>query len=434
MKRLLIILFITFSIIINGKNVYGKTGGNKVIKHIYPNKVTILYKETSGKGIIAGSIFIKGGSIEDPQDKKGLTNLAVRMLLKGSKDYSQFQLNKIFEDSGGYISASASEDYIEIDFALKVEDFDKGISVIKDLLFNPLFPEDKLQQEKQNTIAQIKAKQEEGFSYAFDELRKIIYKDTPYQYSVLGEEKDINNITIQDIKDRWNQILDSSRFVISIVGDLPYKKVEKKLKDTFANIPLKTDFKYPVYNKKIPTSECKILQREGAQTTILLAYNSPTVKEGKDFYSMKVLNGILGAGFTSRLFQEVREKKGYAYAVGSVFPTRINIGTFIAYIGTDPKNTENAKEEMVKVISSVKEGVTDEEINISKEKIVGTFLLEHQKRAKQAYYLGWFETIGMGYETDFNYTKNINKVSKSDILQVYNKYLAEGYSCVIVKP
>ncbi|RMD47459.1 MAG: insulinase family protein, partial [Aquificota bacterium] len=132
-------------------------GGNKVIKNILPNGSTILYKQTEGKGIISGTIFIKGGSIEDPEGKKGLTNILMKMLLKGSKNYSGLEISKTFEDSGGGITASSSEEFATIEFSLRVSDFKKGMKIIKDILYNPTFPEDKLKQEIENTIAQIQA-------------------------------------------------------------------------------------------------------------------------------------------------------------------------------------------------------------------------------------------------------------------------------------
>jgi predicted Zn-dependent peptidase len=149
---------------------------------------------------------------------------------------------------------------------------------------------------------------------------------------------------------------------------------------------------------------------------------------------MKVLNGILGSGFTSRLFQELREKRGLAYAVGSFFPTRINMGRFIAYIGTAPQKTEEAVKGIEKVVMEVEKGISEEEIQIAKEKIVGSFLLEHQTRAKQAWYIGWFETIGLGYEMDKKYPEKINKVKKEDIYEAWKNYIPLGYRCVIVKP
>jgi len=422
-------VFILFFLI--GVNI--SYGGNKVIKNVLDNRATVLYKETSGLGIIAGTIFIKGGSVEDPEGKKGLTNLTMRTLLKGTKKYSSFDINKVFEDSGGYISTSTSDDYVVIDFALRTEDFDKALEIIKSIIFEPEFPKKQIDIEKNNLIASIKAKKEDAFSYAFDKLRREMYKGTPYQYPPYGEIEDIKTISQKDIKNRWKELLEGSRWVISFVGDLPYSQSEERIKKVFGNIPSNEKFKYPHYTMEIKGEVCKTYKRDGAQSTILVAYNAPTYKE-KHYFAMKVLNGILGDGFTSRLFQELREKRGLAYAVGSFFPTRINIGRLIAYIGTAPQNTEKALKGIREVVNSIGKGITDEEVKTAKEKIIGSFLLDHQTRAKQSWYLGWFETIGFGYEMDQKYTEYINKVKKSDVLEAFNNYLTKGNLCVIVKP
>ncbi len=424
MIKYIFLLFVFFNIAF--------AGGYNVIKNILPNGVTILYKQTEGPGIIAGSIFIKGGSIEDPEGKKGVTNLLMRMLLKGSKNYSSLEINKTFEDSGGGISSSAAEEFSTVEFALKVEDFDKGMKVIKDILFNPVFDEKKLKQEIQNTIAQIQAKKEEGFSYAFDKLRHELYKGTPYQYSPLGEIEDLKTITKKDLQKRLKEILNGSRFVVSIVGDMPYEKAEKYIKEVFEGLP-KEGYSFPKYTVEIKGEKTKEFQREGAQSTILVAYNAPNAK-GKYYFEMKVLNAVLGNGFTSRLFQELREKRGLAYAVGSVYPTRINIGNLIAYIGTAPEKTRESLNGIREVVKSIEKGVSDEEIEIAKEKIIGHYLLDLQTRSKQAYYIGWFETIGLGYKMYKDYVNNIQKVKEKNILEAYKEYIPKGNLAVIVKP
>ena len=419
-----LLLYFSFSI--------GNEGGNNVIKNILPNNTVVIFKGTEGKGILAGAIFIKGGSIEDPKGKKGLTNLTLKMLLKGTKHYNFDSFHQLFEDSGGYISASAGDEYSTIEFAVKVEDFKEAIKRIEDMLYNPLFPEDKLAQEKLNAIAQIKAKKEEGFSYALDELRKQIYKGTPYEYSVLGEIEDIENITIEDIKKHWRKILEGGRFVVSIVGDTDYASIEEDIKNTFSKLK-KTSYTYPKISVKIKGKKCKELKREGAQTTIVVAYNAPRAKE-KYYFPFKVLNGVLGNGFTSRLFQELREKRGLAYAVGSFYPTRINVGNLFVYMGTAPQNTEKALEGIYEVVNSIKNGVSEEEIKTAKEKFIGHYLLDHQTRAKQAWYLGWFETIGFGYEMDSKYVDYIEKVKEKDIVEAWEEYIPSGSFCVIVRP
>jgi len=428
MKKFLAIFSLIFFLITNTSY-----GGDEVIKNILSNKATVLYKETSGLGIIAGTIFIKGGSVEDPEGKKGLTTLTMKTLLKGTKKYSSFDINKVFEDSGGYISTSTSDDYVIIEFALRTDDFKEAMKILKSVIFEPIFPENQIEIEKTNLISSIKAKKEDAFSYAFDKLRREMYKGTPYQYPPYGEIDDIKTITKKDIQNRWNELLEGSRWVISFVGDLPYSQTEETIKEVFNDIPSKTIFKYPHYEKEIIGESCKTFQRDGAQSTILVAYNAPTYKD-KYYFAMKVLNGILGDGFTSRLFQELREKQGLAYAVGSFFPTRINMGRLIAYIGTAPQNTERALKGIREVVNSIGKGVSDEELKTAKEKIIGSFLLDHQTRAKQSWYLGWFETIGFGYEMDKKYTEYINKVKKSDVIEAYKTYLTKGNLCVIVKP
>ncbi len=402
-----------------------------MVKTVYPNGLTVLYRETEGKGILSGSIFIKGGSYEDSVEKAGLTNLTLKLLLQGSKKYSNLDINKFFEDSGGFISSSTSEDFSNIDFSVKVEDFEKAVDMILDIFQNPSFPEEKFIQERTNIVYQIKAKKEEGFAAAFDELRKIIYKDTNYQYSPLGSEQSLNNITIEDVKNKWNKLLNSKRIVISIVGDLPYKKAENILRK-FSEIKSDEDFKFPVINKTINESPCYFIQREGQQSTILIAYDAPTLLD-KDYSSFRILNGVLGSGFTSRLFQELREKRGLAYAVGSFFPARLNIGTVVAYIGTDVKKTEESEKGIREVVNKLKEGIKKEEIDIAKEKIIGTFLMDHQTRSKQAYYLGWYETVGLGYKMDKEFPNIIRKISQKDIEDIVNKYFTKS-ACVVVKP
>ncbi|HIE58925.1 MAG TPA: insulinase family protein [Persephonella sp.] len=424
LKYLIVFLSLTFNLAI--------AGGNEVIKHILPNKATILYKETSGKGIISGVIFIKGGSVEDPKGKKGLNHLLFKMLLKRTENLTGLEINKVFEDSGGHISTSSGEEFSTIEFAIKLEDFQNGMNVLKEVLYKPVFEKEKLKQEINNTIAQINAKKEEGFSYALDELRKEIYKNTPYETSPLGIPEDLKNITVKDLKERHKQILQGGRFIISIVGDLPYKEVEPILNDVFGKLENK-NYQYKKVNIKISKANKKEINREGAQSTIVVAYNAPKARE-EGYFAFKVLNSILGNGFTSRLFQELREKRGLAYAVGSFYPSKINVGNMFAYIGTAPEKTEKSLNGIIDVVNSIKNGITQEELEIAKEKLIGHFLLDSQTREKQAFYLGFFETIGLGYETFNKYVEKIQSVKEKQVLNVYNKYIPEGYFAVIVKP
>lgn len=407
------------------------SGGEKYLEKVNIDGVNFVLKQTNGPGIVSGVFFIKGGSVEDPVSKKGLANLTLKLLLKGSKKYSSFEINKFFEDSGGFISASVSEEVSNIEFAVRSEDFVKALEIIRDIFENPAFPEDKLSIEIENTKAQIRAKKEEGFSFAFDKLRSDAFKGTSYEVSPLGREEDLDRITVSDVKQMWKSLYIKERFVVSVVGDLPLDTMKSELSKF--RIPSGKSPDIPLVKLDLSKEKCNFYKREGAQSTILILYNAPSVSS-EDYFKFKVLNSVLGNGFTSKLFQELREKRGYAYAVGSVYMPRLKFGSMVAYIGTAPEKTQDAIYDMSGVVKSFPEVISEEDVKIAKEKLIGDFLMDHQTRAKQAYYLGWFEMVGLGYEYDQKYPDIIKSITLKDVIEVYKKYIPTGSICTVVKP
>lgn len=407
-------------------------GGEVLLEKDYINGVKFIIKQTKGPGIVSGTIFIKGGSVDDPPGKKGLANLTLKLLLKGSKNYDSLYINKFFEDSGGFISSSVSEEISTIEFSIRKEDFPKAVDIIKDIIINPIFPEDKLKIEINNTKYQIRAKKEDGFSYAFDKLRADAFKGTPFETSPLGKEEDLDNITISDVKDLWKKFLSSDRFIFSIVGDMDIKDIKSAFSDI--NIPSDKSLQDYTINLQLSKEECNIYSREGAQSTILMLYEAPGLNSGGDYFKFRLFNAILGSGFTSKLFQELREKRGYAYAVGSSYSPRFRFGTMITYIATSPEKTQDAINDMRYIVNTLPQIISEEDINIAKEKIIGDFLMNHQTRLKQSYFLGWFEMAGFGFEYDINFPQIIKSLDLKDIMQVYNKYIPKGNLCIVVKP
>ena len=401
----------------------------EVIKETLPNGVTLLIKPTEGLGIVSVATFIRGGILDEPLN--GLTRLTIYMLLKGSKHYKKEQISATFEDFGGGIATVTHTEFSVIEFSTKVEGLKKGLAVLRDMLENPLFPEQDLEREKKNTITAIKSKKEKPFQYAYSELKKITYGGTPYANDVLGEEESVSKIRREDLVKRWEQLKEGGRFVVSLVGDInDTKETLKWLEETFEWLP-KKGFSYPNYDKKVVKNELKILQREGSQATILCAFNAPNYK-GEDYYAGKVFNAVLGDGFTSLLFRELREKRGYAYATTSFYPTSVNMPRLFTYIGTSPEKSQNALEDMLKVTESFP--FKEEDVEVAKRKIVGEWLMDHQTRARQAWYLGWFETVGLGYETDKFYTERIKAVSFDEVIKIREQYIDHLHHCVMVRP
>jgi len=254
-------------------------GGVQVLEKTLPNGVKLLVKETSGKGIVSGVLFFRGG--KHGEVRKGETSLLFTLLLKGSKKFpTSYEISLPFERFGGYVYSSSGDDFSEIGFSTKVEGLKEALEVLEDVLTSPLLREEDIEREKRNAIVALRSKRERGMELAMENLRKLTYRGTPYETSALGTEEDLS------------------------FGGLP----EGRLK---------------IEEKEFPLRESRVLKvrREGTQTTILCAFDAPD-RRSRDYFTFKVLNSALGDGMTSKLFRVLREEKGYAYATYSFYPTR----------------------------------------------------------------------------------------------------------------
>ncbi len=402
-------------------------GGARVQEYTLSNGVKLILKETTGKGIISGVIFIRSGT--HSEEKRGLTNLTASLLTKGTKSYNSYQIASAFEDYGGSVYASASDDYVEIGFSTKVEGLREGLKVIKSMLLEPLFSEEDLQRERQNILQAIRSRRERGQELAMDALRRLTYKGSNYEVGPLGTEEDVRSISREDVLNRWQQILRSRNVVVSLVGDFKTEEVLPLLEEVFSALP---EGEYLIKPEDVPMREDHLerVKRPGSQATVLCAFDAPPFRS-EEYFAFKVLDAVLGDGMTSKLFKELREKRGYAYAVYSTYPTRLASPRLIAYIGTSPEKKEDALRDLLQVVKGV--DITPEDVDLAKNKIVGDFLLAHQTRARQAWYLGFFEVMGFGWRADLEYPERIRAVSFEEVQRLREKYL-NLHQCVVVEP
>jgi Predicted Zn-dependent peptidases len=180
-------------------------GGAKLKEVNLENGVKLIIKETKGRGIVAGSIFIKSGT--HGEEKRGTTNLMASLLTKETKTFSSYHIASAFEDWGGSIETSTADDYIYLTFSTRPEGLEQGLRVIESILLEPTFPEEQLLVEKRRVIAGIRSRREGGFELAMERLRLITYGGTSYEVAPAGREEDVERVEREDLIKRWQQVL-----------------------------------------------------------------------------------------------------------------------------------------------------------------------------------------------------------------------------------
>ena len=155
------------------------------------------------------------------------------------------------------------------------------------------------------------------------------------------------------------------------------------------------------------------MQAEKAQTMILRSVEAPSMLE-KDYAVWKVVNAVLGGRSSSRLFRVIREERGLAYAVGSFYPSRKLGSQFVVYAGTRPQSANEVRALFDEVFGPV----SAEELADAKRLIKGEFALDHEEVTRRVYYLGWYESLGLGAGFDSEYPRRIDAVALDEVNRV----------------
>lgn len=404
-------------------------------KYKLSDGATMLYTPNNVNDIIAISIYAKGGQLAE--QKAGTANLTATAMMRGTKNYTSLELSQVLEDNGIKIQPSASADAFVINVLTTKDEYDKTLELLNEVVNNATFEDyeiDKVKTEKLNTI---KRNKDVPLQRAIEEYRDLIYQNSPYSISSKILEKNIPNITKEDIINYYNSIFTPKNLVISINGNIDKDKTIQDLNNIFKPKENVKNFDFAQYNSKIPTVTTPRQTIQKVPTTetawILLGWQTNGVLNEKDYATLQVIDSLLGSGMSSRLFKDLREQEGLAYQLGSGYSPNVLRGSFLLYIGTNPQTLDKAKSGLFAEITRLKtEYVGDKELQDAKEKLLGNYVIGLETNLDKASNIGWYEASTRGYEFKDKYEKLINSVTDSDIIEIANKYFTDDYILSIV--
>ncbi|ACK72003.1 peptidase M16 domain protein [Gloeothece citriformis PCC 7424] len=410
-----------------------KENHQTVHRLILDNGIILLLVENPAADLIAGRIFLKNaGSRWENQDKAGLFHLLATVITKGTETLSSVEIAEKVESVGANLGADATSDYFVLSLKTVSSDFPVMLGLIEEIMRSPTFPESEVELEKHLTQQNIRSQQEQPFNVAFKQLREAMYEDHPYGYSILGTEETVTQLTRNDLQQCHQTFFRPDNFVISLSGRLTLEEGIKLVEQTFGHweIP-QSELPSPqvVSLNHNPTE--KITYQDTQQSIIMLGYTAAPVKNA-DYSVLKLLSTYLGNGLSSRLFVELREKRGLAYDVSCFYPTRLETSQFVIYMGTAPHNTtigiEGLRAEAERLCHTE---LTPEEVQAAKNKLLGQYALGKQTNSEIAHLYGWYETLGLGINFDIGFQEEIDRITPQMIQEVAQKYLMNPYLSLV---
>ena len=406
---------------------------HQVHRVILPNGIILLVVENQAADLIAGRFFLSNaGSIIENPSQAGISNLVSSVITKGTRKLSALEIAERVESIGASLGADSSTDYFAFSLKTVTADFPEMLELLSQIMQYPSFPDSEVELERKIALQSIRSQKEQPFSVAFDLLRQNLYGQHPYGVSVLGTEESVARLTSEDLKQYHQTYFRPDHLIVSLSGRITKEQAVDLITQVFGDwqIPSTTLAINELPSINTEPSK-KVIHQDTQQSIVMLGYRGTAVTD-EAYPVLKLLSTYLGNGLSSRLFVELREKRGLAYDVSAFYPTRLELAPFITYMGTAPENTDIAIEGLSKEVERLREvELSDEELQGAKNKLLGQYALGKQTNGEIAQIYGWYECLGLGVDFDLQFPKAISQVTSQMAQEVANTYLKNPFISIV---
>ncbi|MDH5796187.1 MAG: insulinase family protein [Anaplasmataceae bacterium] len=392
------------------------------------NGLRVVSKKIESFGSIALEVAIDAGSALEDNTNNGVAHFVEHMLFKGTKTRTAKDIACFFDNIGGAFNAFTDRDLTVYHVKVLPNDLDSSMEVLADIIQNSTFDEKELELERGVILQEIAECHDEPSDIIFDKYYENIYSNQYYGRPILGTVNTVKKMTRDDLINFVNRYYVSSNIVITVVGDIEHSNAISYVKKHFINIK-----KDSVQSKYLPI-QYKIAdfreERDLQQVHLLLGFEGMNQYD-KDRYSLGILSSILGSGMSSRLFQEVREKRGLVYGISSFSSNSIATGEFGIYASLTP---DNVAEYLDVVSSELKKMnvVFQEEMTRVKNRLKATLAMKQDSNVFFARYISNMQMRYNEIKSIDEVIEKYNAVTIDDLYESLEILLSKSFSFAAV--
>jgi len=388
----------------------------------------------------AFGIWVNVGSRDETVSTAGASHFLEHLLFKGTKKRSSLEISSAIEAVGGETNAFTSKEYTCFYARVIDKDLPLAIDVISDLITSSVVKAADVDAERKVVLEEIAMRDDDPSDLIHDLFLEKYYGDTPLGRPILGSVKSIKSMSRNTVFNYYRNRYKPEDLVVSVAGNVKHKNVvamveEALSKDNFLDQP-KKDFKVrsSPQIKVAGKGEVTLLERKTEQAHIV--YGVPGVaRDDKRRFALGILSSALGGGMSSRLFQEIREKRGLAYSTYAYSQQFAGSGVLSFYVGCKP----NKAKEAIKIIQSIlydvaERGLTSDEISRAKGAVSGSLVLSQEDTGSRMTRIGKSELV-YGQVLSFDeILREISSVTPEQIKEIARQSLPTSPTLALVGP
>jgi zinc protease len=408
----------------------------KPLEKTFANGLRVIVIERRGTPLVAAQLIIKNGGEVDPPELAGLANMTADLLTKGTEKRTATQIAEAIEALGASLDSAARWDASRVSLNMMSSKVAPALEIFSDVVRHPTFKEDEIERLRQQTLDDLTVELGDPGSIARYVAARVVFGDAPYGQPLSGTPQTIARIAKQDLARFHNKHYRPDNAILVIGGEIKSAEAFKLAQQFFGDWKKPTEPLPGVSPPKPPVSagpRVVVVDKPDAGQAAVSVARSGIDRADADYFRGIVTNSVL-SGYSGRLNQEIRIKRGLSYGAGSTLDTRRNVGPFVASAQTKNQSAAQVASlllEEVKRLASAP--VPDIELSPRKAVVIGNFARNLETAAGLVSQIGSLALYGISFDEINRYIGNVQGVTASDVQRFAGSRLdAKDINIVIV--
>ncbi len=392
---------------------------------VLQNGVRLILIPVPSVNSVATSVLVGVGSRYETSKINGISHFLEHMVFKGTKKYPTTDDVNIIEKIGGLQNAYTDIDVTSFHNKALSTDWLLALEINKELALKPLLEQKHVDRERNVILEEMKRYEDEPAAKVEETFHQMLYPGTKLGMRIIGEEKSLRNVGAQELKDYHDSFYQPSQFVVILAGNLKSQipMTKEKVQEWFGSLKQQKTEDIEIVKETQGKPKLAIVTKPDAQQAHLVLGLRTFSRTSENRFAWNLFNLIMGVSFTSRLFKEIREKRGLCYHIRSSSSNYVDVGSWDIYAGVATEKVTLATRAILEELGNAKDkGITEDELRVAKKRLSAMLAFKSEDPEFFSEWYGRQEVYNMPLLTVNDYLKKITKVTKEDINRLIRKY------------
>jgi predicted Zn-dependent peptidase len=398
--------------------------GTMIVREVLDNGLRLLTEQIPHVRSVSIGVWLTRGSRHEPAALGGIAHFVEHMLFKGTTSRSAESIAQDIDSIGGQLDAFTAKEYAGYYIKVLDENLPLAVDILSDIVLNPAFAADDIEREKKVVLEEIKMVEDTPDDLVHEIFTQTFWQDHPLGRPILGMPETVESLGRESLRGYFEQAYTANNMIIAAAGNLQHERVRELIEKAFARI--RRSGPVPVDEPPKVAARVTIRSKDLEQSHLCLGTSSFPQNHAERYTSF-VMNTLIGGSMSSRLFQNVREKRGLAYAVFSGLSAYRDAGTFTVYAGCAKEAMGEVIDLVVEELRNVKQLPAPEaELRRAKDHLKGSLMLSLENTASRMSHLARQEIY---FDRQFSLdetVEGIERVTPEGVRDVARQMFSDG--------